>query len=159
MKPKINIIDLRLLERSLYAPIFTNVKIARNYIIFWWKCGKSRSQIWHCDQAIVRQLSGSGQAVVRKLSCSCQALVRHLSGACQAVVRQLSSSCQAVIRQSLGICQAVVRQLSGSRQAVVRQLSGSRQEVIKNCFAFVLKNVLNLPCSRSLEKLCLALFP
>ena len=49
MKPKINIIDLRLLERSLYAPIFTNVKIARNYIIFWWKCGKSRSQIWHCD--------------------------------------------------------------------------------------------------------------
>ena len=55
MKPKINIIDLRLLERSLYAPIFTNVKIARNYIIFWWKCGKSRSQIWHC--VIVRDRS------------------------------------------------------------------------------------------------------
>ena len=48
MKPKINIIDLRLLERSLYAAIFTIVKIARHYIIFWWKCGKSRSQIWHC---------------------------------------------------------------------------------------------------------------
>ena len=30
--------------------------------------------------------------------------------------------------------------------------------VVKNCFALVLKNVLNLPCSRSLEKLCLALF-
>ena len=34
MKPKINIIDLRLLERSLYAAIFTIVKIARHYIIF-----------------------------------------------------------------------------------------------------------------------------
>ena len=33
---------------SLYAAIFTIVKIARHYIIFWWKCGKSRSQIWHC---------------------------------------------------------------------------------------------------------------
>ena len=40
---------MRLLERSLYAAIFTIVKIARHYIIFWWKCGKSRSQIWHCD--------------------------------------------------------------------------------------------------------------
>lgn len=49
MKPKITIIDLRLLERSLYAAIFTIVKIARHYIIFWWKYGKSRSQIWHCD--------------------------------------------------------------------------------------------------------------
>ena len=48
MKPKITIIDLRLLERSLYAAIFTIVKIARHYIIFWWKYGKSRSQIWHC---------------------------------------------------------------------------------------------------------------
>ena len=48
MKPNINIIDLRLLERSLYAAIFTIVKIARYYIIFWWKCGKSTSQIWHC---------------------------------------------------------------------------------------------------------------
>jgi hypothetical protein len=50
MKPKITIIDLRLLERSLYAAIFTIVKIARHYIIFWWKYGKSRSQIWHCAQ-------------------------------------------------------------------------------------------------------------
>lgn len=49
MKPKITIIDLRLLERSLYAAIFTIVKIARHYIIFWWKYGKSRSQIWHCE--------------------------------------------------------------------------------------------------------------
>ncbi len=49
MKPKITIIDLRLLERSLYAAIFTIVKIARHYIIFWWKYGKSRSHIWHCD--------------------------------------------------------------------------------------------------------------
>ena len=53
MKPKITIIDLRLLERSLYAAIFTIVKIARHYIIFWWKYGKSRSQIWHCDRATV----------------------------------------------------------------------------------------------------------
>ena len=50
------------------------------------------------------------------------------------------------------------RHLSGSRQAVVRQSSGSPQAVFKNCFALVFKNVLNLPCSRSLEKLCLALF-
>ena len=60
---------------------------------------------------------------------SCQAFV----SSCQAVIKQLSSSCQAVVRQS-----------SGSRQAVVKQLSGSRQEVVKNCFALVLKNVLNL---------------
>ena len=34
MKPKVKIIDLRLLERSLYAAIFLIVKIARHYIIF-----------------------------------------------------------------------------------------------------------------------------
>ena len=48
MKPYVNIIDLRLLERSFYAAIFTIVKIARHYIIYWWKCGKSRSQFWYC---------------------------------------------------------------------------------------------------------------
>ena len=57
----------------------------------------------------------------------------------------------------LGSRQAVVRQSSGSCQAVVRQSSGSRQAVVKNCFALVPKNVLNFPCSRSLDKLCLAL--
>ena len=56
MKLKINIIDFRLIERSLYAPIFTNVKIARNCIIFWWKCGKSRSQIWHCVVVFADQI-------------------------------------------------------------------------------------------------------
>ena len=45
MIPKINIINLRLLERCLNSAIFAIVKIARHYIIFWWKCGKSRSQI------------------------------------------------------------------------------------------------------------------
>ena len=40
-------------------------------------------------------------------------------------------------------------------QAVVRQSSGSRQKVIDNIY-FTL--VLNLPCSRSLEKLFMALF-
>ena len=34
MKPKINIIDLRLLERSLSAAVFTVIKIASFYIIF-----------------------------------------------------------------------------------------------------------------------------
>ena len=47
MKPKINIIDLRLLEISLSAVVFTIIKIASYYIIFGWKYGKSSSKIWH----------------------------------------------------------------------------------------------------------------
>ena len=64
MKPKITIIDLRLLERSLYAAIFTIVKIARHYIIFWWKYGKSRSQIWHCAPGAGSGCFQSSQDVV-----------------------------------------------------------------------------------------------
>ena len=43
MKPNINIIDLRLLEKSLSAAVFTVIKIASCYIIFWWKCGHSEN--------------------------------------------------------------------------------------------------------------------
>ena len=37
----------KFLERSLSAAVFTVIKIASCYIIFWWKCGKSKSKIWH----------------------------------------------------------------------------------------------------------------
>ena len=100
----------------------------------------------------------------RRLSGSCQAVVRQLSGNHQAVIRQLSGSNHSVIRQLSSSCQAVIRQFSGSRQAVNRQLTGScravlRQSSIACLFYFSpLKNTLNLPGSRSLEKLCLALF-
>ena len=43
MKPKINIIHLGLFKRSLSAVAFTIIKIASYYIIFWWKCGKSKA--------------------------------------------------------------------------------------------------------------------
>ena len=107
-------------------------------------------------QAIARQLTSNCHAVVRQLSGSCQAIVRQLSGSCQAVVSAVirqSSSHQAVVRQSSGSCQAVVKQLSSSYQTVVRQLA-------MTCLFYFssLKNAVNLPCSRSLEKLCLALF-
>ena len=89
----------------------------------------------------------------------------HLSsGSCQAVVRQLLGSHQAVLRQLSGSNQAIVRQLSSSSQAVGRQLTGSCRAVLRQssiaCLFYIssLKNTLNLPGSRSLEKLCLALF-
>ena len=71
----------------------------------------------------------------------------------------VSSSPSAVIARSqavFGNLQAVVRQSSGSRQAVIWQSLGSHQE--RAYFAVVLQKMfLNLPYSRSLEKVCLAL--
>ena len=52
MNPKINIFDLRLLEGSLSSAVFTIIKFASCYIIFWWKCGKSKRKI--CNSLYLR---------------------------------------------------------------------------------------------------------
>ena len=65
-KPKINICNWFevIIERSLSAAVFTVIKIASYHIIFWWKCGKSKSKICHSDFTLTFSTFSSKHDVV-----------------------------------------------------------------------------------------------
>ena len=93
MKPKINIIDLRLLERYLSAVVFRIIKIASYYIIFWWKYGKSRGKIWHSDSDSAQHTVSRREGVFQSIfMCSLSPLV-HVSHTDSIFFFRLSRHC------------------------------------------------------------------